>query len=475
MAEGNTGKAPEDIPVAERRASRRARAAFWVATAPQEAVGPKPEGCQGCGLCTHSWCEACYKRLGIGAAPFSAICCQCDTDRIVCPACVAVGFSWQEGHDAYVETHGQEDGETILDPSQPPVRVSIAEIVASMGIPAEQPRSELIQSVGALTSAIRRWVRFAEEQDSSVRTPTPLQLPEFLRKVGNGGPTASSSMFQALKWFEQNMGTKFHTEHYLIRPHRFHHPTHSGVQKAELEPWEFINLLLLAANSRGTKQLLVAFLLQSAVSCVRFEHFQRSTLTGGNEDWLQFCCSQGKSRKKGARPKYDWATAMPEVLYKGFSLVAIMRDFLKHEALPTATYMWPALVLSAEDLWQVSDTTPFSIAKPMSRARYLELLRGILIEVGLPHESARGAGYNRLQRFLPTLGSCLQFQPDSLQAIGNWQEIRGPRTHLETSAGNHADGATLCWPKGRSLCADQAACTGLLHAALATEAARALT
>ena len=129
---GNAGKAPEDIPVAERRASPRARAAFWVATAPQEAVGPKPEGCQGSGLCTHSWCEACYKRLGIGAAPFSAIC-------------------WQEGHDAYVETHGQGDGETIevtLDPSQPPVRVSIAEIAASMGIPAEQLRSELIQSMG---------------------------------------------------------------------------------------------------------------------------------------------------------------------------------------------------------------------------------------------------------------------------------------------------------------------------------------
>jgi len=88
-----------------------------------------------------------------------------------------------------------------------------------------------VERLGALTSAIRRWVRFAEEQDYSVRTPTPLQLSEFLRKVGNGGPTASSSMFQALKWFEQNMGTKFHTEHYLIRPHRFHHPTHSGVQK----------------------------------------------------------------------------------------------------------------------------------------------------------------------------------------------------------------------------------------------------
>ena len=89
-------------------------------------------------------------------------------------------------------------------------------------------------------------------------------------------------------------------------------------------PWEFVNFVLLAAKSRGTKQLLLAFMLQAAVSCVRFENFQRSTMTSGNDKWLQFHCSQGKSRRKGARPSYDWA--MPDVQYQGFSLLAAIRD-----------------------------------------------------------------------------------------------------------------------------------------------------
>ena len=59
----------------------------------------------------------------------------------------------------------------------------------------------------------------------------------------------------------------------------------------------------------------------------------------------------------------------------------------------------------------------------MSRARYLELLRGLLLEVGVPRDRALVAGYNRLRRFLPTLGNCLQFDPIDLQAIGNWTDI----------------------------------------------------
>eukprot|EP00435_Cladocopium_sp_Y103_P017200 s2946_g4.t1 len=280
-----------------------------------------------------------------------------------------------------------------------------------------------VERLGSLTSAIRRWVKFAMDQGYPVRTPTPLQLSEFLRRVGTGGPTASASMFQAMKWFEQNMGVRFHTEHYLIQPHRFHHPHHTGVQKEELQPWEFINILLLAARSKGTKQVLTSFMLQAAVSCVRFEHFQRSTMTTGNDQWLQFCCSQGKSRKQGARPKYDWA--MPEVEHQGYSLLAVIRDFVKHEALPEATYMWPALVLCPDDLWQVHDGTPFNVAKRMSRSRFLELLRGLLMEVGVPRDGAMVAGFNRLRRFMPTLGNCLQYDPLALQAIGNWCDIPG--------------------------------------------------
>ena len=85
--------------------------------------------------------------------------------------------------------------------------------------------------------------------------------------------------------------------------------------------------------------------------------------------------------------------------------------------------MWPAVSLNPDDLWQVHDATPFEVTKRMSRARFLELFRGTLIEIGLHRDAAMSAGFNRLRCFMPTLGNCLQFDPVSLQAIGSWTEI----------------------------------------------------
>lgn len=53
--------------------------------------------------------------------------------------------------------------------------------------------------IGALLAALRRWQRYASEKEYPANKPTPLQLGEFLRTVAQGGPTAASSMFQALK------------------------------------------------------------------------------------------------------------------------------------------------------------------------------------------------------------------------------------------------------------------------------------
>ena len=63
-----------------------------------------------------------------------------------------------------------------------------------------QALRESVERLGALTSAIGRWVRFAEEQNYPVKTPTPLQLSEFSAEGGySSGPAASASMFQALR------------------------------------------------------------------------------------------------------------------------------------------------------------------------------------------------------------------------------------------------------------------------------------
>ena len=111
-----------------------------------------------------------------------------------------------------------------------------------------------------------------------MQAPTPLQLSEFLREVASGGPTAASSMWHACHWFSEKMGCQLPTDHFLTRPFKMHAVTHTGSQALELSPGELVNLVLLASRSRGTKAVLLAFMIQSAVSCVRFEHIQRSTL-----------------------------------------------------------------------------------------------------------------------------------------------------------------------------------------------------
>ena len=152
-----------------------------------------------------------------------------------------------------------------------------------------------------------------------------------------------------------------------------HELTHSGVQACELAPWELVNLVMMASHAQGSYRLVLAFMIQSAVSCIRYEHMQRSSLVRCGPDYLEFRCSQGKAR--------------------------------------------------SEDLWEITDMTPLAVNRAMSRARFLELLRGSLLEMKVEQSAAQTAGYNRLRRFLPTLGNVLALDRDSMQAVGSWVEI----------------------------------------------------
>ena len=279
-----------------------------------------------------------------------------------------------------------------------------------------------VQRLGTLTSSLRRWRRWAMQKEIPPANPGALQVAEFLREVARGGPTAAASMFHVMRWFEESMGLSFFTSHFMVKPYRMHEAHHTGTQAVELSPSELLNLLHMARRAQGSYMVVLTFMIQSAVSCIRFEHMQRSRLVAAHEGWLEFECSKGKARKKGARPAYRWAT--PEVEFQGWSpLCSTLQDFYLHECLPDASYLWPALQLRAEELWELTDVTPFEATKPMSRSRFLELLRGALAEMGTPHAEASSAGYNRLRRFMPTLGNCLKLQRTEMQALGNWVEI----------------------------------------------------
>ena len=213
----------------------------------------------------------------------------------------------------------------------------------------------------------------------------------------------------------------FPLDHWLVRSYKLLPVGHTSQQKLELQPWEFVNLILKLRQSSGTNTMVLAFLLWAAVSCIRFEHIQRSKFDRCEANALFFTCSQGKARRQGARPAFQWA--MPEIPWPGFSLVKIIQDFVTMELLPGGTYLWPALQLDPLDLWQVTEHTPWQLDRKLSRGRFLELLRGALLDLGTASDQAQTAGFNRLRRFLPTLGNVFRLSPQDQQAVGNWVEI----------------------------------------------------
>ena len=83
----------------------------------------------------------------------------------------------------------------------------------------------------------------------------------------------------------------------------------------------------------------------------------------------------------------------------------------------------PALKLNAENLWEVTEATAFITNKAMSRARFLEVMRGALVQVGVDFTQAQSATYNKLRRFLPTMPNVMELPDLDLQSVGNWTEL----------------------------------------------------
>ena len=61
--------------------------------------------------------------------------------------------------------------------------------------------------------------------------------------------------------------------------------------------------------------------------------------------------------------------------------------------------------------------------RKLSRARFLELLRGAMLQAGLAPQHAASVHFNRLRRFTPTMGNLLKLSVPDMQSIGSWQEV----------------------------------------------------
>lgn len=264
-------------------------------------------------------------------------------------------------------------GMTAQDMADPVNRRTVRDLVLQAASRLSVPR------LGSLVNSFRRWVRFCKEREWPPADPKPFQVASFLQHVSKGGPTAGASMYAALKWFSTQAGASFPMDHHLVSPYKFHAVTHTSRQAPELQPWEFINLLFLAGRALGSHKILLSWMIMAATSCIRWEHVQRSTFVAKHKAWLEFRCSQGKSRRQGARPAYEWA--MPLVRWQGMCVNSLLADFYKNEMLPASEFLIPALQLSAEELWDVCESTPFILQRKMSRGRFLETFRGALLDL----------------------------------------------------------------------------------------------
>ena len=302
-----------------------------------------------------------------------------------------------------------------------------------------------LSRLNTLHSCLRRWIQYAHNHGLPVFNPAPAYFAAFLQEVSRGGPTAACSVYQALRWTVLNMGACLPTEHVLIRPFRLHAPGHVSGQAEELQPWEFLNILEITRTLVGSPRILACLVIMSAASCIRFAHLQRSSFVRANSEFLEFLCRKGKSRRGGSRQPYSWA--MPSLVWGDLDVTAVLRDFFTDSLPESGGFLLPALALHSEDLWQVHDMTAFRADRKMSRSRFLELFRGLLIRAGVPFDKASRAGYNRLRRFLPTGAKVCALTPHEAQAVGSWVEIpdgatssQGPRPQAKTLMSDHYAG-----------------------------------
>ena len=195
------------------------------------------------------------------------------------------------------------------------------------------------ERISALMAAFRRWKKFAVPKGYPLRQPTALQLAEFLQTVSRGGPTAASSVWQSLQWHKTHLGPDVPLQHWVVALYKLLPSGHETRQTLELEPWELINIVMFAKKQVGTNLIFASFVLQSALSSIRFKHIQRSRPAGEYPVAAIFRCAQGKRRVRGSRPGYSWAT--PSLEFHGFSLLKILTEFYRHECLTEVFFLWP--------------------------------------------------------------------------------------------------------------------------------------
>ena len=274
-----------------------------------------------------------------------------------------------------------------------------------------------VNRLGALLSTLRRWREFALRLGFDLAQPTALQLNTFLKEVARGGPyswlgrLSRPQLVPGPIWGAVPSGS-------LAGPRvqapssRAHLTAKVGIAAMGVREHAFETSSKLRYHLPGAGLHAVGCgVVHSVLSTCN-----APSLTGAR---AMRCSSPAPRARHGARvPGLLSSGRCQTSLSLGSGLVKIVQDFVTLELLPERNYLWPALQLDPLDLWQVTEHTPWRLDRKLSRGRFLELLRGALLDIGTAPDQAQTAGFNRLRRFLPTLGNVVRPVPSGPAGSG---------------------------------------------------------
>ena len=279
-------------------------------------------------------------------------------------------------------------------------------------------------------SLLRRWsawlLRKREEggpdclaANTSGFMPDPILLGSFLIEVASGGPTAAAGAWAHLEWWRTAVGMPMPTLAPLIESFKWVSTGHFARSPLELPLWAFLNLVRLAVADRGATSVFAAMVLLLTVGCIRWEHQLRSRIVMADAAGLRGHCAVGKARRGGGRPGFTFRA--PRCLENGKDTLGVLVPFYQelYRRAPCCSMLVPDLILEDNRLqphceWKTTK---------MRGGKFLELLRGLLVLVGMNMQVAETTSFKTLRRFLATLAEVLEMSPEEQQSMGNWTEI----------------------------------------------------
>ncbi|CAE7557391.1 unnamed protein product [Symbiodinium sp. CCMP2456] len=275
----------------------------------------------------------------------------------------------------------------------------------------------------ALRSALRRWYKWHSQhapRDQPFWQPSALTLSSYFQAVSRGGPTAASAAFAALKFWRDKVGLPFCLDDALVSHWAAPAQGHKAVGRDPIPLCIFLCLCKAATAATGSVRTFMCHALLTLVACLRFRHLQCSFRLHIDSGFLRGTCKKGKRRVQQTRPPFDWAC--PSQLPFGLDLAQqILLDYgeLQTAMGDSADFVVTDYNLRSGEALTASTKRCF---RPMGLPRFCELLRSLLLTLGIPPDAVGSFTSYSLRRFLPTCADSLQMPEESKVAIGDWQE-----------------------------------------------------